>query len=440
MNDLPAPGTTLREVLPGTPEDLDQLADVLDSYVDGAVAASRGLRAMDSGGWIGEAADAFWSSVGDVLKKLDDAAWAFQEASLALRTYAGALRQAQGDIRRALTLIDEADRESRIWSAKNTDALVENVTAPYTGSLAPISPDDPGQPLRRQADTLIAEAKDRLVSAARHAAEQLRTAADHAPDKPSFWSSAAHVVSEVAGGAVEATTGMAEFAFKLTPAYALINPEGYVENGVGLIKGLAYGATHPVDFAKAVLDWDTWAKSPGRAIGHLLPTVALAAATAGAGSAGKGAAAADALEGAAARQTAKMVEAAAAPEVREAATGAATRSTARAVVDPDKYRYLFGEVESNAHNAARSAQNLAHMERLGLRGSEGRSLMQAHLDAVVRDPTNIAREFSNQYGTFQIRESLFAGPSGAFAKLETTWQVMPDGSLRLTTLIPFGGR
>ena len=191
MNDLPAPGTTLREVLPGTPEDLDQLADMLDSYVDGAVAASRGLRAMDSGGWIGEAADAFWSSVGDVLKKLDDAAWAFQEASLALRTYAGALRQAQGDIRRALTLIDEADRESRIWSAKNTDALVENVTAPYTGSLAPISPDDPGQPLRRQADTLIAEAKDRLVSAARHAAERLRTAADHAPDKPSFWSSAA---------------------------------------------------------------------------------------------------------------------------------------------------------------------------------------------------------------------------------------------------------
>src|SRR3989442_1429849 len=315
---------------------------MLDSYVDGAVAASRGLRAMDSGGWIGEAADAFWSSVGDVMKKLDDAAWAFQEASLALRTYAGALRQAQGDIRRALTLIDEADRESRIWSAKNTDALVENVTAPYTGSLAPISPDDPGQPLRRQADTLIAEAKDRLVTAARHAAERLRTAADHAPDKPSFWSSAAHVVSEGAG--------------------------------------------------------------------------------------------------AAARQTAKMVEAAAAPEVREAATGAATRSTARAVVDPDKYRYLFGEVESNAHNAARSAQNLAHMERLGLRGSEGRSLMQAHLDAVVRDPTNIAREFSNQYGTFQIRESLFAGPSGAFAKLETTWQVMPDGSLRLTTLIPFGGR
>src|SRR5437667_279571 len=113
---------------------------MLDSYVDGAVAASRGLRAMDSGGWIGEAADGFWST-------------------------------------------------------------------------------------------------------------------------------AAHVVSEVAGGAVEATTGMAEFAFKLTPAYALINPEGYVENGVGLIKGLAYGATHPVDFAKAVLDWDTWAKSPGRAIG-----------------------------------------------------------------------------------------------------------------------------------------------------------------------------
>jgi hypothetical protein len=440
VNDLPAPGATLREVLPGTPEDLDALAATLESNVDGAAAASRGLRQLDSGAWIGEAADAFLSSVGDVLKKLDAAADAFQEAAMALRTYTGVLRDAQADVRRALTVIDQAQTETSVWSTKNTDTLIQNVTAPYPGTTAALSSDDPGEPLRRQADSLITEARARVAAAARHAADGLYTAADHAPDKPGFWSRAAHVASEVAGGAVEATTGMATFAFKLTPAYELIDPEGYIENGVGLVKGLAYGATHPVDFAKAVLDWDTWAKSPGRALGHLLPTVALAVATAGVGSASQGAAAADALESAGARQTAKVVQGTQTAEAAEGAAGTAARTGLRAVVEPDKFRYLFGEVDSGAHNAARSAQNLAQMERLGLRGSEGRSILQAHLDAVARDPTNVARDFSNQYGTFQVRESLFAGPSGAFARFETTWQVMPDGSLRLTTLIPFGGR
>jgi hypothetical protein len=32
---------------------------------------------------------------------------------------------------------------------------------------------------------------------------------------------------------------MGEFAFKLSPAYQLIDPEGYVENLVGIGKGLS---------------------------------------------------------------------------------------------------------------------------------------------------------------------------------------------------------
>jgi hypothetical protein len=256
---------------------------MLESYVDGAAAAARGLRSMDSGGWIGEAADAFWSSVGDVLKKLGDAAAAFQEAVFALRTYTAVLREAQAGVRRALSLLDQADTESRGWAARNAAVVIENITAPYTGVVVPTSPEDPGEALRQQAHTLITEAKGRVAAAARHAADQLAMAAEHAPDKPGFLSRSWHVVSEVAGGAAESVTGMATFTFKLSPAYAIINPDGYVENGVGLVKGLAYGATHPVDFAKAILDWDTWAESPGRALGHLLPAVALAVASAGAG-------------------------------------------------------------------------------------------------------------------------------------------------------------
>ncbi|HKN89498.1 MAG TPA: hypothetical protein VJ622_04390, partial [Acidimicrobiia bacterium] len=91
MTNLPPPGSTVEQVLPGNPDDLNQLAGVLDNYVDGAVDAARHLRALDSGGWVGEAADAFWSSVEDILKRLEDAAMAFEEASLALRSYSGAL-------------------------------------------------------------------------------------------------------------------------------------------------------------------------------------------------------------------------------------------------------------------------------------------------------------------------------------------------------------
>jgi hypothetical protein len=85
---------------------------------------------------------------------------------------------------------------------------------------------------------------------------------------------------------------MATFAFKLTPTYALVDPEGYVESLAGMGKGLVYGVTHPVGFAKAVTNWDMWLDNPARALGQLVPDVALAVATAGAGDAAKGAGAA----------------------------------------------------------------------------------------------------------------------------------------------------
>jgi filamentous hemagglutinin len=68
----------------------------------------------------------------------------------------------------------------------------------------------------------------------------------------------------------------------------------------------------------------------------------------------------------------------------------------------------------------------------------GRALLQSHLQGVAADASNVARAFSNQYGNYVVKESLFAGPGG-FLKLESTWQVMEGGGLRLTTAIPFGG-
>ncbi len=121
---------------------------------------------------------------------------------------------------------------------------------------------------------------------------------------------------------------------------------------------------------------------------------------------------------------------------RAAKSAEATTKTG-AHIDPGKFDYLFGNVTSNPHNSARSAQNAAQLSRVGVYDDAvGRSLIQQHLDGVVRDETSILRSFSNEHGGFQIRESLFAGPGG-FVKFESAWQVT-DSGLRLTTVIPRG--
>ena len=441
MNEVPPPGSTLREVLPGRPEDLDELAALLESYVDGAGAAARGLRSMDSAGWTGKAADAFWLSVGDVLKRLDDAAAAFQEAVLALRTYTAVLREAQAEVCRALTLIERADAESRGWVAQNGDALVQNVTTLYTGVVAPVSPDDPGEPLRHQAHILITEAEDRVGAAARHAGQRLHTAADHAPEKPGFLSRSWHVVSEVAGGAVESVTETATFAFKLSPTYAIIDRDGYLDNGVGLVKGLAYGATHPVEFAKAVLDWDTWAESPGRALGHLLPAVALIVASAGAGAgaeAGEAAAgiraAGKALEGSEAAGVARSEKAVAAAEGL-ATSGGAIRASSEVA---SRWRSLFQITERQLQ------AKFKHAGDFGIEGSYNRTrgveFGQAVQEHVAKAGTVIEGTYRGNPVVFFIDEKTkLTVIQGADGKFLSGWRLNAQQLQHVVTRGKLGG-
>ncbi|AJQ97860.1 rhs family protein [Gynuella sunshinyii YC6258] len=107
-------------------------------------------------------------------------------------------------------------------------------------------------------------------------------------------------------------------------------------------------------------------------------------------------------------------------------------------IAPGKFDYLFGRVSSNAHNAARSNQLALEMKRLGVPDTAaGRQMLTEHLSAAAQAEGNIARTFSNQYGNFEVRESLFMGPSGKAATFESTFQVLEDGSRRLSTVIPF---
>jgi RHS repeat-associated protein len=107
-------------------------------------------------------------------------------------------------------------------------------------------------------------------------------------------------------------------------------------------------------------------------------------------------------------------------------------------IDPGKFDYLFGRVASNTHNLQRSLQNAAQLARIGFRDTPmSRALVDAHLKQVAKDPSNVVRGFENVHGQFVIRQSLLSGPRGHLM-LESTWQILENGTQRLSTVIPFG--
>jgi RHS repeat-associated protein len=106
------------------------------------------------------------------------------------------------------------------------------------------------------------------------------------------------------------------------------------------------------------------------------------------------------------------------------------------VVEEGKIGYLFGRASGRAHNIARAAQNQAQMRRVGATTEE----IAEHMIGVAKNPTNVSGTFTTQWGSYEIRESLYAGRTGQFVKFESTWEILSDGTRRFVTAIPYGGR
>ncbi|MBH3414713.1 hypothetical protein, partial [Pseudomonas putida] len=106
-------------------------------------------------------------------------------------------------------------------------------------------------------------------------------------------------------------------------------------------------------------------------------------------------------------------------------------------IAPGKFDYLFGRVASNSHNASRSNQLALEMKRLGVPdNAAGRQMLTDHLALSAKTEGNVINTFSNQYGKFEVKESLFVGPSGKAANFQSTFQVLGDGTRKLSTVIP----
>ncbi|MDQ1600565.1 MAG: hypothetical protein QOD68_2039, partial [Actinomycetota bacterium] len=155
---------------------------------------------------------------------------------------------------------------------------------------------DPGADDRTRALALLTAAREQVLRAGSTASRTIAAAWERAPREPHWWEKAGHFVAEIGRGAWEATTGLVEFAWQVSTVRMPVDPEGWARDMTALGEGLWYGVQHPVELGKAIVDWDTWQESPGRAIGHLLPDLLIALASGGAGAVVKGARAARGVE------------------------------------------------------------------------------------------------------------------------------------------------
>ncbi len=73
---------------------------------------------------------------------------------------------------------------------------------------------------------------------------------------------------------------------------------------------------------------------------------------------------------------------------------------------------------------------------------QGREIILKSLNNSVKDNKSITKTFSKNingiYQYFEVRETTISGPGG-IRKMEVTFEKMPDGTRRMTTVIFKGG-
>jgi hypothetical protein len=299
------PGVTARDLVSGDPDELDRLAARLGVFGGGMTDAAGKLSSLDATGWRGPAADAFRGLLHDQPKKFNTAGSAFGEAVTALHAYTAVLRRAQADAGRAVTQYEGASQASQTWQSQRTAHANAVRTAHDAGEPPPAGPApssvDPGGADRAASQQLLSSARDAVHAQARTLASALEAAGDGAPHKPGLLHRVMHGIGDFFGGVWDGVKGLADvvkLAYELSPMRMMIDPLGWARDEEKFAKGLWWGVTHPVDFFKVLVDWNTWKTNPLRAFGKLIPTILIAIATDGAGAGAEGAEGAEAVEGA----------------------------------------------------------------------------------------------------------------------------------------------
>ena len=298
------------ELVHGDPAAIRSSAAQLRTFSSAFGETSAGLKGLDTAHWTGSAADAFRAKFAPHPAKWQDASSATGTTSAALESYAGAVESAQGQATRAIGLYAQGQQATAAaQAAYNQQVAAYNSAAQaYNAQLAagqnpgtpPAEPgpfSDPGEAMRQDAQQILLEARSARDSEAAAASAAIRPATGLAPAEPSFWSQLGSDFSDamqvgnlasisLVGGAVDGVADIAKFARSIDPAdsWNMEHPAEYVAGLSGTAAGLANDVINPQDLVKSLVG-SGWGSDPAQALGRLVPNIALAVGTDGAGAA-----------------------------------------------------------------------------------------------------------------------------------------------------------
>jgi hypothetical protein len=265
------------------------------------------LAKISTGGWTGRAADKFADKFDAEPERWRKAGDGFVDAAAALEAYADALDDAK---RRAAWAKDEyarGDKESEsarsAYDADVSRARQEVADAAAQGTHMPLTIlpfKDPGDAIRKNALDELSSAKADLEKAAHIAADGVRAGATNAPEKRKWYEKIGAAVGGFLVGAGEAVWDLLTMSSfspinmlmdahqlatgDMTPEELAAKYRMSVESVGDMVDALK---EDPAEFGKqlgkGLLDWDTWADDPARALGHLVPDAVAAFFTAGTG-------------------------------------------------------------------------------------------------------------------------------------------------------------
>ncbi|MFF1463787.1 putative T7SS-secreted protein [Streptomyces sp. NPDC058330] len=103
-------------------------------------------------------------------------------------------------------------------------------------------------------------------------------------------------------------------------------------------------------------------------------------------------------------------------------------------VNPRKLDYLFNkDVKPDPHNTPRAIQNANQLKSIGFHDTPAsRQFVTEHLKEATGN--GFSEHFTNEWGNFGKTKSVLYGPHGMLG-VDSTWQIMPDGGYRLSTVI-----
>ena len=303
------------ELIHGDPGAISRSAARLRALSGAFGETATGLAGIDTARWTGDAAEAFRSRYWPQPKRWGDAQSACGAAAAALLSFGETVASAQAQAGRAGDLYEEGNRATAAAQAHYAQRVshYNRAAQAYDGALAagkdpgarPVEPgtlSDPGERLREEARSVLARARGQRDQAAAGAQAKIGVAADLAPTEPSFArrllddaedaGSAGQLAGlDFTGGVVKGAGDLVRFGRSLDPAdpYNLTHLPQYAQGLSGTLAGLVHDAGHPEDLVKGMLG-SGWRGDPAQALGKLVPNVALAAGTDGAGTAADAAA------------------------------------------------------------------------------------------------------------------------------------------------------